>query len=1063
MAMSLQQLLSEEGFKGRRLKKLSRASTGLQTASESLLYPVQGRHKSSSVRRPERAKSDIPFYDSERNNATSERNQRIQDWKPRAGNKDKAMIMNQKSKKLYAESSEESPDSEIIDAAVVSSEIVEIGKSDQRYKDVYSNEVYSREGSEEGRQHSTTTNANSANNYRKNVVLAEMSGASSKRNSLNCKSFDDSRGRKKAGIEQAVLDTPAIDEAATQAIVSILSGHIKSFLQDEDFRASLRHNSFASLNFPGLEEGLDVKSKIITNLEQAIETVEKAAEGSAGLKELKKASLQLSVITGLNSSDLKDGFTSGIPNVKLAACAHLYLSVIYKLQRKDRIAAKHILQVFCDSPLQARTSLLPDLWDNIFLPHLSHLKVWYIKELGMLESPDSKSRKLKLLEKVYNETMDIGTNKFAVYYKDWLTEGVEPPSIPSVQIPFISPRLAQNEDPNSVIVGSFSPQPVVSKKLYDEVFRHKNGVELDYKEESYHGSASMSNGSVTEETHCSQIVKIEPDATCQSVKVKTIHNASCSEENKLVEHFSNVHPKPSIQEIYSAIDAAPHSKVSEIIIERIAKAFFGQQKTEESDDTERPSGLSIPTEFICPLTGLVFEDPVTLETGQSFERAAILNWFSKGNRTCPITSKKLECQAVPLSNFILKRVIDKWRSEHWQHILAFSSQFASDSKAEIAVSILEKLLIVSSIDERMKNVKQLICLGGLQFLIHRFNFGSFNEKKCVSALLSSCIEADSNCRNLVARNIEKACLIELLCSEHLESVENAISLMTELICLNRRKDAKVFLSGLQSDDIANIMILLSTYLQSSHCEQKSLVAVLLLHFHLLTDTQCSDVCIDEAIDAITVALESSFLDERLIEMCCKALLILGGHFSSFGKIMTEDWILKQAGFIDRFESDLESSEDNEPDNGRITMMDDGEEEAREEWQAKISAILLGSGKKSFLAALSMCLASGNIELVRVCLTTLAWLSSVLASSSQSGSEFELSAFSALICQLKACLEHGKLLEHKVLASVCLLNFSKIPECRVLLMMIGEVIEDTLECLAEVTWVARELQTVISSS
>ncbi|XP_019155636.1 PREDICTED: uncharacterized protein LOC109152413 [Ipomoea nil] len=1058
MAMSLQQLLSEEGFKGRRLKKLSRASTGLQTASGSL-YPVQGRHKSSGVRRPERTRSDIPLYDSERNNATRER---IQDWKPRAGNKDKSLIMKQKSKKLYAESSsEESPDSEIIDAAM-SNEIVEIGRSDQRYKDVYSNQVYSHEGSEKGRQHSTTTYAN---NYRKNIVHAEMSGASSKRNSLNGKSFDDSRGRRKAGIEQA-MDTPSIDEAATQAIVSILSNHIKSFLRDEDFRASLRHNSFASLNFSGLSEGLDVKSKIITNLEQAIETVEKSAEGSAGLKELKKASLQLSVITGLNSSDLKDGFTSGIPNVKLAACAHLYLSVIYKLQRKDRIAAKHILQVFCDSPLQARTSLLPDLWDNIFLPHLSHLKIWYIKELGMLESPDSKSRKLKVLEKVYNETMDTGTNKFAVYYKDWLTEGVEPPSIPSVKIPFLSPQLARNEDPNSVscIVGSFSPQPVVSKKLYDEVFRHKNGVELDYyKEESYGGSASMSNGSVTEETHCSQIVKIEPYATCQSYSMPITEEAEIQEENKLVEHFSDVHPKPSIQEIYGTIDAAPHSKVIKIIIERIAKAFFGQQNTEESVDSERPLGLSIPTEFICPLTGLVFEDPVTLETGQSFERAAILNWFSKGNRTCPITSKKLECQAVPLSNFILKRVIDKWRSEHWQHLLAFSSQFASDSKAEIAVSILEKLLIVSSIDERTKNVKQLICLGGLQFLIHRFNLGNLNEKKCVSALLSSCIEADSNCRNLIARNIDKMCLLEVLCSEDLESVQNAISLMTELICLNRRKDATYFLSGLQSDDIANITILLSTYLQSSHCKQKSLVAVLILHFHLLTDTQCSNVCIDGAIDAITVALESSFLDERLIEMCCKGLLILGRHFSAFGKIMTEDWILKQAGFIDRFESDLESTEDNEPDNGRITMMDDGEEEVREEWQARMSAMLLGSGKKSFLGALSMCLASGNIELVRVCLTTVAWLSSVLASSSRSGSEFELSAFSALICQLKACLEHGKLLEHKVLASVCLLNFSKIPECRVLLMMIGEVIEDTLECLAEVTWVARELQTVISSS
>lgn len=71
------------------------------------------------------------------------------------------------------------------------------------------------------------------------------------------------------------------------------------------------------------------------------------------------------------------------------------------------------------------------------------------------------------------------------------------------------------------------------------------------------------------------------------------HNASCSEENKQVENFSSCHPNPSIPQIYITLDDAPHSKVCEIIIKRIAKAFFEQQKTEESVD------CAASTLFLC--------------------------------------------------------------------------------------------------------------------------------------------------------------------------------------------------------------------------------------------------------------------------------------------------------------------------------------------------------------------------------------------------------------------------------------------------------------------------------
>ncbi|KAJ8574137.1 hypothetical protein K7X08_025942 [Anisodus acutangulus] len=548
-------------------------------------------------------------------------------------------------------------------------------------------------------------------NYQKHTEQPETSYNRSTRSSVTNKSYDASTSLRKSEIEHNAA-IPALDEVAIQAVISIMNGHIKNFLLDEDFRTSLRHNSFASLNFSGFEEGLNTESKIIATLEQAIETVERAAENCANEKELKKVSVQLSVITGLNSNELRDRFTSGIPNSKLVACAHLYLSVIYKIQKKDRIAANHLLQVFCDLPFQARTNLLPDLWDRIFLHHLSHLKVWYDLEANFLGDLHNKSSKLKLLDKLYNENLDNGTYQFALYYKEWLTDGADIPLVPSIQISSISvPREGSfsNSAHLSSGVGGFSPQPVVIKKLYDEVFRHSHKLgakSKEHQEESY-----------------------------------------------------------------------------EISVRRPAR-------------------------------------------------------------------------------------------------------FASE--------------------------------------------------------VIKCIDQD---------------------------VEAGATVVS-------------------------------------------------------ADTEMPNTYRDDVVDAMSVALESSLSDERSREIRCKALLILGGHFLFSGKIMTEDWILKQAGFLEGFRVEyLDEKEYNVPVDATVITMEDDEEEAREKWLLNASALLIGSGKRSFVEALSKCLGSENSKMVRICLTTVAWLSSALASLNDS--EFELSAFLAIITQLIECLQHGDLVEHKVLASLSLLNFSKI--------------------------------------
>lgn len=183
---------------------------------------------------------------------------------------------------------------------------------------------------------------------------------------------------------------------------------------------------------------------------------------------------------------------------------------------------------------------------------------------------------------------------------------------------------------------------------------------------------------------------------------------------------------------------------------------------------------------------------MTLETGQTFERAAIKEWFDQGNRTCPVTGRELKYLSVPVMNFVLKSLIDAWKSEHCRNLLIFATQIAEnatkqdyESKDESALYIIEQLLTGFSTEEQMENARHLITLGGLDFLIHRFELGNLKEKTCVAGLLLCCIKANGCCRSYLALNLKSSCILDLLHSNQFRSRTNAVLLLIELICLER--------------------------------------------------------------------------------------------------------------------------------------------------------------------------------------------------------------------------------------------------------------------------------------
>jgi hypothetical protein len=70
-------------------------------------------------------------------------------------------------------------------------------------------------------------------------------------------------------------------------------------------------------------------------------------------------------------------------------------------------------------------------------------------------------------------------------------------------------------------------------------------------------------------------------------------------------------------------------------------------------------GIQIPYHFRCPISLELMRDPVTVSTGQTYDRNSIESWINTGNTTCPVTRVNLtDFTFIP--NHTLRRLIQEW-------------------------------------------------------------------------------------------------------------------------------------------------------------------------------------------------------------------------------------------------------------------------------------------------------------------------------------------------------------------------------------------------------------------
>lgn len=179
--------------------------------------------------------------------------------------------------------------------------------------------------------------------------------------------------------------------------------------------------------------------------------------------------------------------------------------------------------------------------------------------------------------------------------------------------------------------------------------------------------------------------------------------------------------------------------------EEVKKQYFQRVQVIERYD-EREEYIVPLTPFLCCINGTVMNDPVSLCTGTTCERAAIEAWFDCGQRTDPETGEILE-DITLRSNLPLRQSIEEWRELNYcLRIRTCKAKLLSnvDSLVEDALSQMQDMMRENSIN------KDWVSIGGLTDIVISILGSSHNKDVKRKILVTSKDIAEGHAKNKVS-------------------------------------------------------------------------------------------------------------------------------------------------------------------------------------------------------------------------------------------------------------------------------------------------------------------------
>lgn len=578
-----------------------------------------------------------------------------------------------------------------------------------------------------------------------------------------------------------------------QDIVQLLITNVGSFIRDrlidKEQRIRQKEQCAERLAAEGGSNDMDTEVRysdqaVLANLDWGIDALEEAINTSnmeTKLARLDYAEKMLQVCAMLNSQQK----TAGVPNFYLSAWAHLNLSYLWMLRNEDRESVLHVIEMFIVDPFFSRIDFAPDVWRDLFLPHMNSIAGWYTEarhRLVMEAIPDASDlsftadmdqflnesvifsmrpdqmEKTQKLEQLYRESLDENTRLYAKYYRDCLNCDSSSGKKAMPMFPIAEPPMTPLHELSRSIPDYMKFGPILPKSAgFSPILKSNDGVRQASRLRNVASSISEDmEEDVTHEHHEELTDKNDNDSECDNDEPSTVSEYKnrrliSLKSMRIAEERSNGPkglPYPAkvrrSPKMFSPVDSPQTtSKVSSpkadiydrkepaavlpLLSGRIrdstmsnslpqsprlnddfsinsaksdgeailshrscrksdnrsrsisndyvrGQVFDNSFHTESDDDNNSCISLPLsdnqtsrtkpPKDFVCPITGQLFSDPVTLETGQTYERRAIQEWIERGNTTCPITRQALSANTLPKTNYVLKRLITSWKEQY---------------------------------------------------------------------------------------------------------------------------------------------------------------------------------------------------------------------------------------------------------------------------------------------------------------------------------------------------------------------------------------------------------------
>ncbi|WJZ97931.1 hypothetical protein VitviT2T_016499 [Vitis vinifera] len=374
------------------------------------------------------------------------------------------------------------------------------------------------------------------------------------------------------------------------------------------------------------------------------------------------------------------------------------LSLLYALLNRHTEAAHSLLNIFSSDPSLARSEIAPVVFEEFFLIHLlpvlQSFKDQRSRILSSLSSKnlgydsDKRSRfeesvvvsgtrllskmsggqtsELKELERDYEEVLDENCRLLVGYFREVLgnengSRLIRPPSL-IFEKTRKSDEFKFNEDEQN---------KVEEIGLGNGRYNNPTWTEGERSVEFYSsGSSSKSKSPPFYPQRVSlKILRNQKSSRTLSAISANLNSGSeleSSSEDNLSNSSSESEGETQKKNRKMALFEPRRSQIQKQKQPIYAESSSSPERVMAADSDDPPGGgkCTPPKDFICPITSHIFDDPVTLETGQTYERKAIQEWIDRGNSTCPITRQKLHSTQLPKTNYVLKRLIASWQEQN---------------------------------------------------------------------------------------------------------------------------------------------------------------------------------------------------------------------------------------------------------------------------------------------------------------------------------------------------------------------------------------------------------------